>query len=118
MPTIKFLNEKKTVEVPEGANLRKAALRENAPLYKGPHRVFNCHGFGLCGSCRVLIKKGRENVSPPSWFEKLRVRIGLTFFYRLGHEDEMRLACRTKVHGDLEVETRPSMNLHGEKFWG
>jgi ferredoxin len=119
MPTIKFINEKKTVEVPEGANLRKAALRENIPLYKAPSTVLNCHGFGHCGSCRVLIKKGRENVSRQGWFEKLRLIVGpLTFFYRLGRENELRLACRTRVYGDVEVETRPSMNLHGEKFWG
>jgi hypothetical protein len=67
----------------------------------------------------VLIKKGRENVSPQGWFEKLRLIAGpLTFFFRLNREDELRLACRTRVYGDIEVETQPSMNLHGEKFWG
>jgi ferredoxin len=119
MPTIKFINEKKSIEVSEGANLRKAALRENVQLYTGPSRVLNCHGFGHCASCRVLIKKGRENVSPQGWFEKLRLVAGpLTFFFRLGREEELRLACRTRVYGDVEIETQPSMNWDGEKFWG
>src|SRR4051812_31781406 len=119
MPTIKFLNEKKTVEVPDGTNLRKAAIREGVQLYPFPHNVLNCMGMGQCASCKVLIKKGAENVRPAGWWERIRWYLGpLAFFYHLGHEKEIRLACKVQVHGDIEVETQPSMNLHGEKFWG
>jgi hypothetical protein len=35
----------------------------------------------------------------------------------IGNEDTMRLACRTKVLGDMEVETGPELNLFGENFF-
>ena len=61
MAIIKFVNEKKEIQVPDGSNLRKEALRAGVGLYPGINKVFNCHGFGSCGSCRVLITKGMEN---------------------------------------------------------
>jgi len=119
MPTVKFVNEKKTIEVPEGANLRKEAMKAGVEVYSGIHKYLNCHGFGQCGSCRMRIVKGKENVSRQGIFEKLRLLLGpLTFFARLGQEDEVRLACRTRVKGDIEVESRPALNWHGERFWG
>ena len=46
MPSVKFVNEKKTIEVPEGANLRKEALKAGVELYPGIHSIsFNCHGL-------------------------------------------------------------------------
>ncbi len=119
MPTVKFVNEKKSIEVPEGANLRKEAMKNGIELYSGPHRYLNCMGFGQCASCRVRIVKGRENVSRQKLYEKLRLIAGpLTFFARLGNEDSLRLSCRTTVQGDCEVETHPPINWSGEKFWG
>lgn len=119
MPSVKFVNEKKTIEVESGANLRKVALKNGIPLYPGIHKYVNCMGFGQCASCRVEIKKGVENVSPQGFLEKLRLLAGpLTFFARLGHEKDLRLACKCKVMGDVEVETKPSLNWHGERFWG
>jgi ferredoxin len=119
MPSVTFVNEKKTVEVPEGANLRKEALKAGVELYPGIHRIFNCHGLGQCASCRVIIKKGEEKVSPQGICERLRLLLGpLTFFARLGHEKDLRLSCQCQVHGDIEVETKPEVNMHGERFWG
>ncbi len=119
MPSVKFVNEKKTIEVPEGANLRKEALKAGIELYPGVHRIFNCHGLQQCASCRVIIKKGQENVSPQGLFEKLRLIAGpITYFARVGHENDLRLACATRVLGDIEVETQPGVNWHGERFWG
>ena len=120
MPTITFVNEKKTVEVPAGANLRKEAIKAGVQLYPFPHRLplMNCMGLGLCNSCKVIVKKGGENVSPPSKFEKVSMMIHpLTFFARLGHEKDLRLACQMRVNGDIEVQTQPPMNWHGENFW-
>lgn len=119
MPTIKFLNEKKTVEVEPGANLRKVALREGISLYPGVHKYANCMGLGQCASCRVLVKKGVENCSKQGWFEWLRFLLGpVTVFARLGNEKTLRLACQLRVNGDVEVETQPPVNWHGEKYWG
>jgi ferredoxin len=118
MPKIKFVKEKKEIEVESGANLRKVALHEGIELYPGIHQYVNCLGFGQCASCRVRITKGVENVSPAGWWEKLRLLMPDTFFARLGHEQDMRLACKTAVNGDIEVETKPEGNLYGDRFWG
>ena len=119
MPTIKFLNEKKTVEVEPGANLRKVAIKEGIQIYGFPHNYVNCMGLGQCASCRVLIKKGMENVTAAGWWERFRWYLDpMALFTWLGREKEMRMACKVCVKGDIEVETRPSMNLGGEKFWG
>jgi ferredoxin len=119
MPTVKFVNEKKTIDVPRGANLRKEALKAGVELYPGIHKIFNCHGLRQCASCRVLIKKGKENVSRQGFFEKLRLMAGpITGFARIGNEDTLRLSCATRVLGDIEVETQPAVNIHGDRFWG
>lgn len=116
MPKIKFIKEKQTVEVEPGANLRQAARRSGIEVYPGIHKYpgMNCMGFSMCGKCAVLIKKGMENCSPVGMMEGLRLKP--SFMY-IGHEDEMRLACQTQVNGDIEVETQPEMNWHGERFW-
>ena len=118
MPTIKFIKEKKDVEVEQGANLRQVALKEGISLYPGIHHYINCVGFAGCASCRVLVRKGLENVTPAGWWEKFRLLWPDTGMARLGHEQDMRLACQMRVNGDVEIETRPPMNWHGEKFWG
>lgn len=121
MPTVKFVKEKKTIEVPQGANLRKEARKNGIEVYPGIHRVLNCHGFGQCCSCRVRILSGKGNCNKPTLFEKLGLMNILNpfgFFARLGNEDKLRLSCQTRIYGDVEVETQPEFNWHGEKFWG
>lgn len=112
MPKIKFIRENKEVEVEEGANLRQAALKAKIQLYPGIHRFLNCHGLAQCGECRVHIKKGMENTTKPGFLERARARFS---FFRIGHEDEVRLACQTRVLGDVEVYTRPEFNWCGER---
>lgn len=77
-------------------------------------QVLNCHGLGLCGTCRVHVKAGMENCSPPGKREKFKLALSSC---TIGHEDEVRLACQTQVNGDIEVETHPRMNLFGERYW-
>jgi ferredoxin len=55
-----------------------------------------------------------ENLSPKGLIEK--VKLG-TMFSAIGHEEEIRLACQTRVHGDCTVETGMAFNLSGENFW-
>jgi len=121
MPKVKFVNEKKEIEVPEGANLRQEARKAGIELYPGVHKYVNCRGLGLCTTCAVCISKGVENVNPPGFWEKANmtnpVMHPFTYFARIGREESFRLACRTKVYGDIEVETQPEINWHGEKFW-
>ena len=118
MPKVVFVNEKKEVEVPQGANLRTEAAKAGVEIYKGKDRILNCRGFGLCGTCRVLVKSGMENLNKKTFMEKLNLNLHpLTSFAYIGHEDEMRLSCQCQVNGDVTVETQPPMNLSGENFW-
>jgi ferredoxin len=116
MPIVTFINEKKEIQVPEGANLRKEALRAGIQVYAGVHKlpVANCHGFSMCGACRVLITKGIENASPIGAAERLRLKMSMAY---VGNEDTMRLSCQTQVLGDMTVETHPPLNLFGENFF-
>lgn len=128
MPVVKFVKENKEIEVPVGANLRQAAMNAGINVHQGLNgfgaklnKVFNCHGFAQCGTCRVKITKGMDNTSPLSLLEKAR-------FYNplpdpipclafVGNEETMRLACCVKVEGDIEVETGPELDLFGENFF-
>jgi ferredoxin len=129
MPIIKFIKEKKEIEVPVGANLRKEALLAGV----NPHSllngmgaaiskaILNCHGLGQCGTCRVKIVKGMENTSPMGIIEKIRfhnpIPDPLPALAYVGNESTLRLACQTLVNGDIEVETAPQMDLFGENFF-
>jgi ferredoxin len=118
MPKITIVDQNKEIDVPEGTNLRKAALDNGVPLYKGLFQYLNCHGLGTCGSCKVLVKKGMENLSPAGLYEKGRLL--LDPFAAIGHENEVRLACLTKVNGDCAIETYGVViaeSFEGENFW-
>ena len=81
-------------------------------------RYTNCFGNGACGTCRVLIKGGMENLSPKSLREKINFSLHpLTMLAAIGHEDEMRLACQVTVNGDCTIETQVGINWTGENFW-
>lgn len=116
MPKITFVNEKKEIEVPAGAILRDEAVKAGIQMHPWPFTRFplNCAGHGSCGTCRILVKKGMENLSPKRFMEKLTL---LRMFSSIGHEQEMRLACQCVVNGDCTVETKPPMNISGDVFW-
>jgi ferredoxin len=128
MPVVKFVKENKEIEVPEGANLRQEAMKAGINLYNGINgigaglnKVVNCHGFGTCGTCRVNITKGLENTNKMGAMEKIKFTVPipdpLACMAYVGNEEAMRLACKTTVHGDIEVETGPELNLFGENFF-
>ena len=114
MPKVVFVNEKQEIEVPVGANLRTEARKAGIQLYAGLHKYLNCRGLGLCGTCKVLVKKGMENLSPRKGLERFTIACMLA---SIGHEDEMRLSCQVTVNGDCSVETTPAFNWSGENFW-
>jgi uncharacterized 2Fe-2S/4Fe-4S cluster protein (DUF4445 family) len=82
MPTITFLPHEKSIAVPEGESLLRAAMEA------GVHINASCGGDGVCAKCRVLIEEGH-------------VEGGLSD--RISEEDQAkgyRLACQTKVAGE------------------
>jgi ferredoxin len=132
MPLVKFIKEKKEIEVPVGANLRNEAIKAGINLNQGlngigasVNRIINCKGMGMCGTCRVLIKEGVENTNKVTLQEWIKFKTPvptpfpdpIPMLAYVGHEDEMRLACCTTVHGDITVESGPEVNLFGENFF-
>jgi ferredoxin len=136
MPLVKFIKENKEIDVPQGSNLRKEAMKAGINVHQGLNgfgasfnKYANCHGIGQCGTCRVRITKGMENASSMGVLEKLRLRwptpTPITPFALdpvpclayIGNEETMRLACQTLVNGDMEVETGPELNLFGDNFF-
>lgn len=128
MPVVKFVKENKEIEVQDGENLRRAAMNAGVNLYHGlngfgagANKLLNCHGWGTCGTCRVNIVKGMDNTNDMGAAEKLKFRVPfpdpLAPLAYIGNEQTMRLACKTTIHGDIEVETGPELNLFGENFF-
>ena len=75
--------------------------------------------LSTCCSCNVIVAKGAEKVSSPGFLERLwrllNPLLGIKILSNPGKE--VRLACQTRVSGDVEVVTHPPINWHGEKFW-
>src|SRR5260370_8552350 len=71
MPKVTLVNEKKELEVASGAilrdELRKAGVQVNFYPIDTPSgllgRYLNCMGHATCGTCKVLVKKGMENLT-------------------------------------------------------
>lgn len=61
-----------------------------------PH-ICECKGTARCSTCRVLIVEGLENCLPPSSLER-------QLSDRKGFPDDIRLACQTRVVGDVTVK--------------
>ena len=132
MPIVKFVKEKKEIEVVEGANLRNEAIAAGINLNQGlngigasVNKFMNCKGLGMCGTCRVLVTKGMDNTNKLTKREWVKFKTiiptpapdPIPCLAYVGHEETMRLGCCTTVFGDIEVETGPEINLFGENFF-
>lgn len=131
MPTVKFIKENKEVEVADGVTIREAAKQAGINTNQGVNgygesinRYMNCHGMGMCGTCRVNVVSGMEHTNPMTMREKMKFKSPVPIppdpiptLAFIGNEDKMRLACVTKVHGDVEVETGPELDLFGDNFF-
>ena len=93
MPTVQF--DERSIECPQGANLRMVLLRARLPLYHSVSRALHCRGRGICGTCAVRIE---GPVSEPTEAEQRRLR-------RRPHDPAsgLRLACQCSVLGDIRV---------------
>ena len=93
----------KTISCHKGVNLRKLLLKHEIDLYNGNAKIINCRGIGSCGTCAVEIE---GEVSPPNWKDKTRLSLPPHSL-----EKNRRLACQTKVLGDIKVTKY-------DGFWG
>ncbi|MFA5004667.1 MAG: ASKHA domain-containing protein [Candidatus Omnitrophota bacterium] len=83
---VTFLPEKKTVEVEKDKTILSAAL--SAGIYINSA----CGGDGVCGRCKVILKKGSV-LTQPNGAVSLEER-----------KNNVYLACLTVIRSDLEVE--------------
>ena len=93
----------KTFECDRGANLRQVLLRNGVDLYNQQAKLINCRGIGSCGTCAVAIE---GDVCQPNWRDLTRRSLPPHSPQR-----ELRLACQTKVLGDIKVNKF-------DRFWG
>ncbi|MEQ9357444.1 2Fe-2S iron-sulfur cluster-binding protein [Coleofasciculus chthonoplastes] len=93
----------KTFSCDPGSNLRKVLLEHGVALYNGNAKIINCMGIGSCGTCAVEVE---GEVSEANWKDKARRSLP-------PHSPtaNRRLACQTKVLGDVQVTKY-------DGFWG
>ena len=82
MATIIFKETDQEVEVEDGTSIKEAC--EQAGV------IFGCED-GYCGTCRISIGEGEENLEP-----KNRNELDLT-----GNDPKRRLACQCKIDSDI-----------------
>ncbi|MBO9540859.1 2Fe-2S iron-sulfur cluster binding domain-containing protein [bacterium] len=99
MPKITYLPENITVEVEPGQNVLEAALAN------GIHLDHACGGFCACSSCHIHVEAGMEHTSEQEDPEADQVEMAQ------GISLKSRLACQTKVYGDIIVRLPPQKGL-------
>jgi ferredoxin len=109
MPVITLGDSGKTIEVPEGANLRKTLLKNKLSPYIGKDRFLNCMGNGLCGTCRIEVVDCKG--APPMTPMEDAALVGLAPFYARKIPKNVRLACRINVTKDMTIRMFPMVTI-------
>ena len=112
MPVVTFHHEHRSFEVDPGSNLREAMLKLGVTPYQGRTMLTNCRGNNFCGTCAVEIVDGK-GVSPRGQDEEGTLGGNLLIARQV--EKNLRLACQTKVTGDVVVKTHPVRHIDKEK---
>ncbi|EPG67554.1 adenylate/guanylate cyclase catalytic domain protein [Leptospira wolffii serovar Khorat str. Khorat-H2] len=92
MIKILFENDKE-VRIEESAT-DKSLLQIS--LDSGIPHTHACGGNARCSTCRVLVQEGAEHLLPRNEKETLLA-------HRKGFPENVRLACQTKINGDVKV---------------
>jgi uncharacterized 2Fe-2S/4Fe-4S cluster protein (DUF4445 family) len=95
---VTFYPDNKTIEVEKGKTILSAAI--SAGVYINS----SCGGDGVCGRCKVIVKKGQVIAQPTG-------RISLE-----ERKQGVYLACLANIQSDLEVEVPPESRLDFEKL--
>lgn len=101
MPTISFQGAE--VECEEGDVLRDVLIDAGLSPHNGSADYLNCRGHATCGTCAVEV---HGDVSKMGDEERRRLS-----FPPHKADSGLRLACQTRVLGDVEVVKHPG-------FWG
>lgn len=93
-----FKPDNKKALAKKGANLLHAAVQAGIFIHS------SCGGDGVCGRCKVILKKGNFRTEPTGRITKQEKEKGYV------------LACLTSVHGNLTVEIPPESRLDLDKI--
>lgn len=96
--TLTFYPENTQIVASEGDNLLDIAKRGDILL------TSLCGGTGVCGKCKVIIKKGNVQTESTRFITEEERGKGYC------------LACQTTVHSNLEVEVPPESRLEEEQI--
>ncbi|MFC1666636.1 ASKHA domain-containing protein [Candidatus Omnitrophota bacterium] len=91
--TITFLPEKKTILVDRGTDLLTAAIKAGIHIYN------SCGGEGVCGRCKVIVKKGRYATEYSGRISEKERKKGYV------------LACRTTPGSNMAILVPPESRL-------
>jgi adenylate cyclase len=91
---INYLNENRPIEYKSGDTILGTSLKN------GIHHSHTCGGNARCSSCRVVVRKGLKNCTPRTPGEKNVART-------LGFKSDVRLACQTKITGNISISKPP-----------
>ena len=93
MITVAFLTSGRTATAPEATSLLRLSIREEGGI------PFRCGG-GICGTCACRVEQGRGNTDAVTPRERRHLTDAeLAAGYRL--------ACQTRVTGDVAVSWVP-----------
>ncbi|MGY4706211.1 ASKHA domain-containing protein [Candidatus Bipolaricaulota sp. J31] len=84
-----FHPDGRRVRVERGETLLAAARAAGVPL------LSICGGEGICGRCRVIVRRGKVEAAPTLHLSREEITRGYV------------LACQARVWGDVEVEVPP-----------
>ena len=90
MASIEYIHEKTVDESDGDATLLDISLKNGIP------HMHVCGGRARCSTCRVMVVKHPENAQPRNDAEKELAKLK-------GFEENIRLACQTKVAGPVAV---------------
>ena len=90
MATIHFGPDDKHIVTKQSETILAASLREGIP------HAYACGGRARCSICRISVEEGLEFCSPRSRGER-------AVSERLRFSPEVRLACQTKIAGDIKA---------------
>lgn len=90
MANINFGPDGKQIATRRSETILAASLREGIP------HAYACGGRARCSICRISVEEGLDFCSP-------RTKGEHTMAERLNFSPEIRLACQTKITGDVKV---------------
>lgn len=104
---IRLFKENKEIDCSEDRTILEATLAA------GVNHAHACGGQGKCSTCRVSVMEGIENCDPRNSEEQ-------EIADKLNFPEQIRLACQTKILGDVSIRRMVSdkvdMDIISEQF--